>query len=331
MRVGDRLGLCAVAADRARVVDDQAQLRPLAGPGEREQVGRLDVEPATAERPAPGSPTARTAPAPHGARTTIAAPPRRGSPPPENAPAGVTRRPPARRRRTGCASRNGPASQPAASSSAVVDPRLGVDDAVLVVDPRRVDGVGLAACRRRSQRIDRLQDRRADPVRAGAADGQLGDAVAERPRWGHHAGQPPPGRMAVKAERVEILLAQHVVEVDAGARHHHARAADPFEQVTEQAQPSRSSTAMWVVEPSRRPAIRARRSAPRSRKRAHELGIVEPGQELGRALALGPLHHRDDLPRRGAGQGSASSSASARAIRMPPAEGGGLVRTSRPR
>ena len=96
----------------------------------------------------------------------------------------------------------------------------------------------------------------------------------------------------------------------------------PFEHVTEHAQPSRSSTAMCVVEPS---------LPLRPRKRADELGVGEPLEELRRALVLGALHHLHERFERRAAAGSASSSASACAIRIPPADGGGLVSTSRPR
>ena len=99
---------------------------------------------------------------------------------------------------------------------------------------------------------------------------------------------------------------------------------EPLEQVTEQAQPSRSSTAMWVVEPS------GPRDGAAAQEARNELRVVEPGEELGRALALRPLHDLDDPlePRR---PGFGVEQPSARAIRIPPADGGGLVSTSRPR
>ena len=61
---------------------------------------------------------------------------------------------------------------------------------------------------------------------------------------------------------------------------------DPFEHVTEHAQPSRSSTATCVVDPSGRAA----RQEP-----LDELRVVEPVEELGRALGLRPLHRVHDL------------------------------------
>jgi hypothetical protein len=71
---------------------------------------------------------------------------------------------------------------------------------------------------------DRLQDRRADAIGAGAAEAELDLAVAQDDGWRHHRGHPPPRRDRVEAERVEVLLAEHVVEDHAGARHQDAGA-----------------------------------------------------------------------------------------------------------
>ena len=49
--------------------------------------------------------------------------------------------------------------------------------------------------------------------------------------------------VAVEAERIEVLLAEHVVEVDARAGRDHPD-PEPFEQVTLAALPSPSSTEM---------------------------------------------------------------------------------------
>ena len=97
----------------------------------------------------------------------------------------------------------------------------------------------------------------------------------------------------------------------------------PLEHVTEHAQ-------SLAVE-HRDVGGRSERAAGAGQEPAHELGVVEPGEELGGAFALGALHHVDDPAPPPGGPGSASSSASARAIRIPPADGGGLVSTSRPR
>ena len=70
---------------------------------------------------------------------------------------------------------------------------------------------------------DRLKQRRADPVRARAAQHQLDLAVAHHDRGRHHARHAPPRRVAMEAERVEVLLAHHVVDVDARPRDDDAR------------------------------------------------------------------------------------------------------------
>src|SRR5579884_2351713 len=139
------------------------------------------------------------------------------------------------------------------------DAGFGVYDTVLVVHPRRLHRL-VRAKPVVDHTHDGLQDRRADPVRPGASQHQLGGTVAQHDRRGHHARHPPSRWVAVEAERVQILLAEHVVQVHAGAGYDDARA---------------------------------------------------------RAARGGP--------------GASSSSASEWAIRIPPADGGGLVSTSRPR
>ena len=73
--------------------------------------------------------------------------------------------------------------------------------------------------------------RRADPVRAAAAEPDLELAVAQDDRRRHHRRQPHARPVAVEAVRVEVLLAEHVVDVDAGARDDRPEPV-PFEQVT---------------------------------------------------------------------------------------------------
>ena len=81
-------------------------------------------------------------------------------------------------------------------------------------------------------------------------------------------GTRAPRRVAVVAERVQVLLAEHVVEVHAGAGHDHpgARAV----RAGDRAQPpSASITEMCVVEPSRaRTSCAADSSASSARKRS---------------------------------------------------------------
>ena len=134
----------------------------------------------------------------------------------------------------------------------------------------------------------------------------------------------------MEARRVEVLLAQHVVQVHAGAGHHHARAravgaghggaaavAVHHRHVGGGAQP-RADLAGHVVQ--RRAAQEALR----------EVLLGQPLQEL---LVARPVGGGDHLGQRPVSPGRSirSSSSSASAIRMPPEEGGGLVSTRRPR
>jgi hypothetical protein len=68
---------------------------------------------------------------------------------------------------------------------------------------------------------DDLQDRAAQPHRARAADDEPGPLAFEHERRRHHAGQPLAAQRAAvfSADRVEVVLAEHVVQVNAGARH----------------------------------------------------------------------------------------------------------------
>ena len=95
----------------------------------------------------------------------------------------------------------------------------------------------------------------------------------------------------------------------------------PFVHVTEHARPSPSRTEMCVVEPRREAS---RRSA--------KPGLDEALDERGRAQRLGLLHDGDDVDARTARPSERSSRrAMASASSVPPADGGGLVRTVRPR
>src|SRR5271154_441027 len=99
-----------------------------------------------------------------------------------------------------------------------VDSGLGEYDAVLEVNARSIH--------RRAHlhsvvddADDRLQERRANAVGSGAAQHQLDLSPTHDDRRSHHARHTPAGRMAMKAERVEVLLAHDVVEMDARSRH----------------------------------------------------------------------------------------------------------------
>src|SRR5436305_13143590 len=69
---------------------------------------------------------------------------------------------------------------------------------------------------------DELQDRTAEPDRAGASDDESRAAVVEYERRRHHARQPASGSDA-SPDGIKVVLAEHVVEVEAGARNDHAR------------------------------------------------------------------------------------------------------------
>ena len=93
----------------------------------------------------------------------------------------------------------------------------------------------------------------------------------------------------------------------------------PLVHVTEHARPAASSTEMCVVEPIREP----------SRRRAKP-GSARPSSNCAVRTAWAASIARTTIAADG-GEPDSSSSRSDRASRMPPAEGGGLVSTSRPR
>ena len=194
-----------------------------------------------------------------------------------------------------------------------------------------------------------LEDRRAQAVRARAAERQLDLTVAQHDRGGHHAGHPGSRREAVESERVQVLLAEHVVQVDAGPRSHDAGAgavrAGDADGVAVRVQ--RGDVRRRPERAPRPPACRPLPTrAATSRRRAleasgrQELGcepvLVQPVVEVGpRASAASAITSTNSWSAsgssNGAGSPSRSSRSSANAIRMPPDDGGGLVSTSRPR
>src|SRR6185437_3064708 len=104
-----------------------------------------------------------------------------------------------------------------------LDSRLVVDNPALKVRARSLHRLGYAQSAVHHPH-DRLQQRRADPVGAGAAKHELHLSLAHHDRRSHHARHARSGRMAVKAKRTEILLTHHIVQVYARAGYHHARA-----------------------------------------------------------------------------------------------------------
>ena len=210
------------------------------------------------------------------------APPRRGSPPPDSAPVADRAAPPARRRRTGC----GPRSARARARQPP-DPRC--------PRPARRTRRPSSKCTRGAsiaswiaepavEHPDHdLQDRRADPVRAGRAEHEPRvRRPSEHHRRRHHRRQPAARRMRVEAERREVLLAHHVVEVDAGARHDLAAALAV--RARHRARPAVGVGGRDV----RRAAQPARGEA------LEEPGLRQAGEELRRALGLRRLHRVDD-------------------------------------
>ena len=75
-----------------------------------------------------------------------------------------------------------------------------------------------------------------------------------------------------------------------------------------------------------------RRAQARGQQALGEAGLDEPLDERRRAQRLGLLHDGDDVDaRHGAPSERSSRRAMASASSVPPADGGGLVRTVRPR
>ncbi len=153
------------------------------------------------------------------AQANATAPPRRGSPPPEYSPVSgslttawtppkkrfaATSGPPGSR---GASTRARPASSTPGSAWTRPSSKwiLGERDRLGGVHPLLDDP-------------DRhVEDRRADSVRAGAAEAEHDLAVAQGDGRGHHRADPAAGRDPVESAGVQVLLAEHVVDVHAGA------------------------------------------------------------------------------------------------------------------
>ena len=210
-------------------------------------------------------------------------------------------------------SENRTSVRPSDSSPCGVHAGLDVGDVVLDVDARRVDRV-----------LDReavvehpdhhLEDRRADPVRPGRPQHQPRTTVPEHHRRRHHRRQPATRRVGVEPERREVLLAHHVVQVDAGAGHHLAAALAV--RARHRAGPTVAVGRRYV----------RRRAEPARGELLEEAGLRKPARNSGvrsacaRAIAsTTALTVGGDDPR--------SSCASACARRIPPALGGGFVTT----
>ena len=130
---------------------------------------------------------------------------------------------------------------------------------------------------------DRLQQRAADPVGPGAADDELHLVVAQDDGGGHHRRHPPAGRGRVEAQRAEVLLAHDVVDVDARARDHDARA------LPVRAGHRRGAPLAVHDGDVRRPA------EPRGQEALEEAGLGEALDELVGARLLGGRHRVHDV------------------------------------
>ena len=219
--------------------------------------------------------------------------------------------PPGRRRRTGCARRSGttwqsPGRAPRGRFRAR---RTGRRPRSARAARRRPPAAPSAAV---DDADDRLQHGRADAVGAGAAEHELDLAVAHHDRRGHHARHAPAGGMQVEAERVQVLLAHHVVQVDARAGDDHARAL---------AVGAGRAAGAPVARRSPRCASWSRGAAARKRSRKPSCG--EPLEELRGALGLGGGHRADDRARASAARarGRAAPARRRAACRPPTAAG----------
>ncbi len=156
-------------------------------------------------------------------------------------------------------------------------------------------GASIAA-RHREPLLDRphhrLQDRRADPVGAGAAEGEDDLAVAQDHGRRHHRGTRRPGAIrwkpaGLRSSSPSMLL--RITPVPGTS----TPEPEPLEQVTLAQLPSASRTEMWVVEPSRSAAARSSRIGSR-KPDLHPL-LVEGLGEGEVAARVGRLHRRHQL------------------------------------
>ena len=133
---------------------------------------------------------------------------------------------------------------------------------------------------------DRVDDGRADAVGPAAPEHQLRPGLAEHHRRAHHARHPAAWRVAVEAEWVEVLLAEHVVEVEAGPRHDDPR---PLAVGARHA-----AGAAGGVEHRH---VRGR-AEPRGEEAVEEAPVVQAVEEFRGALVLGGGHDVHEPRRR---------------------------------
>src|SRR5207244_3080623 len=102
-----------------------------------------------------------------------------------------------------------------------VEPPFAVDMRILEMNARLLDG-GADVHPVDDDVEDELQDRTAEPDRAGAADDEPRPSFVEDERGRHHARQPAP-RSDAATDGVEVVLTEHVVQVETRSRNDHAR------------------------------------------------------------------------------------------------------------
>ena len=234
------------------------------------------------------------------------APPRRGSPPPLSSPVcagrGATACTPPKKRLLLLPAAHRPAALLELVERAGVDPGLGVHLAALHVQPRR--GRPPPRRGRPSSTTARIVWRIAERIRFEPAEPSASSGRPSRSTTvgAIMLGTRAPGRVPVEPERVQVLLAEHVVQVHAGAGHHHAgagavRAGDRWRSA-----PSASITDTCVVLPSRERTSRGHRVERLLGQEALEVALAaEPLEEVRVARPVGGGDHLGDHRRRRAG------------------------------
>ena len=194
---------------------------------------------------------------------------------------------------------------------------LGEQLVAVEVQPRRVDGL-----LRRMPRSSTLTITCSTALRIRLRPGR-----ARRTSWATPSrstavgaiidGSRAPGRLPVEAQRRQVLLAEDVVEVDAGARDDDARI--PRRSRSSRRTPSRRRRApkrAWSTRGGSRPASSVRR-------------LREPGQELRRRAPAPPRPSRRRARRRPAVPAYGPARPAPARPAAPPALGGGLWQTVR--
>ena len=192
---------------------------------------------------------------------------------------------------------------------------LEVEPAALDMEARRLDRIVKAEAALQPG-DDRLQPRRADGVGAARAEGEETAVAADDHRRGHHRGKADARYPAMEALRIEIFLAEHVVEHVAGAGHQRAVALAIGDG-------DGGGVAVAVDDAD----------VGRAARRPRAIGFERGGDAPGEALGVGAPEPVDAVDSAGDGErpvaavAPSPSSASIAAMRPPPSAGGGLRKT----